>query len=511
MIKKRKNLQSFYLIIFFTFFIHLFSINFHPTNFEGGYGAFANIFDQTDKLRFIESYHIAQFNTYIFSATASVIKEFFPFLNGFQSVKLLSALSYFFLGFGILNIFKFFNIKNNQYSIFLLIFFNSVIWSYGHRSFNDLFSFSIGIYFFSNILILESKKSLYINIFFLGIASIFKSFNLIFLIPILFNYFFKNNKKNLINFNFFKIILIFLLPYIVYHLIIFKSLGFLFAPKNEDLQIAIIGNDSSRNLLWVLNNFIFYLGYLTLITLPFSAIFYFKLNKIVSIKTIFTILFLILFSIYFQKFLFISSELDLGPIQKYIPDSIYKTTILICFFFFNFIIYTFLQNKKLFQGVFLKYLILILTIVIYLIVLSFIKAAQRYLILPLPFFVLFIFYVIHPRIIVISMLVIYTFFNSLLLLNYYVTGKSTELIMEYLKRENILENTIPGVITPHVYHLYNNCVNFKPKSECSNFSNKAITISSPKYIVVNYTYNAIYSSDIEIFGINFKKYSVINN
>ena len=83
--------------------------------------------------------------------------------------------------------------------------------------------------------------------------------------------------------------------------------------------------------------------------------------------------------------------------------------------------------------------------------------------------------------------------------------------MEYLKRENILENTIPGVITPHVYHLYNNCVNFKPKSECSNFSNKAITISSPKYIVVNYTYNAIYSSDIEIFGINFKKYSVINN
>ena len=511
MIKKKKNLHYIYIIIFFTFILHLLSINFHPTNFEGGYGAFANIFEQTDKLRFIESYYIAQFNTYIFSGIASIINEFFPFLNGYQSVKLLSALGYFFLGLGILNIFKFFDTKHSEFSIFLLIFFNSVIWSYGHRSFNDLFSFSIGIYFFSNILIADNKKSFYLNIFFLGIASIFKSYNLILLIPILFNYFSKDRKSNLIDFNFFKIIIIFLLPYIVYHLITFKYLGFLLAPKNEDLQIAIIGNDSSRNISWVLNNFIFYLGYLTLITLPFSAIFFIKLNKTISIKTIFIILFLILFSIYFEKFLFISSELDLGPIQKYISPKLYKSIILICFFIFNFIIYTFIQNKKFYEKAFDKYLILIFTVIFYLLALSFIKAAQRYLILPLPFFLLFIFYVIQPRIMVISMLVIYTFFNSFLFLNYYATGKSTELIINYLKEESIIEDTIPGVITPHVYHLYNHCINLKPKSECSNFSNKAISISSPKYRVVYYKDNAIYSSNIKIFGINFKKYSVINN
>ena len=59
-----------------------------------------------------------------------------------------------------------------------------------------------------------------------------------------------------------------------------------------------------------------------------------------------------------------------------------------------------------------------------------------------------------------------------MLLNYYATGKSTELIINYLKEESIIEDTIPGVITPHVYHLYNHCINLKPKSECSNFSNK---------------------------------------
>ena len=64
------------------------------------------------------------------------------------------------------------------------------------------------------------------------------------------------------------------------------------------------------------------------------------------------------------------------------------------------------------KKVFDKYLILIFTIIFYLLVLSFIKAAQRYLILPLPFFLLFIFYVIQPRIMVIKHVGHLYFFNS---------------------------------------------------------------------------------------------------
>ena len=55
------------------------------------------------------------------------------------------------------------------------------------------------------------------------------------------------------------VLLLILIPFIIFHLTIYKYLGFLFAPKNEDLQIAIIGNDLGRDIFWVLNNLIFIL------------------------------------------------------------------------------------------------------------------------------------------------------------------------------------------------------------------------------------------------------------
>ena len=76
---------------------------------------------------------------------------------------------------------------------------------------------------------------------------------------------------------------------------------------------------------------------------------------------------------------------------------------------------------------------------------------------------LFLFTIIQPVLIIFAILIIYTFFNSFLLLNYYITGKSSEMVFNYLKKENILNKTNPGVITPHVYHLYSNCKNTKTK------------------------------------------------
>ncbi|MDC0558747.1 hypothetical protein OAO20_04705, partial [Candidatus Pelagibacter ubique] len=91
MTKKKNDLKSIYSIIFLTFLIHLASINFHPTNFEGGYGAFANFFNYEDKVLFLTAYFNAQFNTYIFSWLGSIINSLLPFIDGYHSVKLLSA------------------------------------------------------------------------------------------------------------------------------------------------------------------------------------------------------------------------------------------------------------------------------------------------------------------------------------------------------------------------------------------------------------------------------------
>ena len=96
MIKKLSDQKNFYLIFFLIFLVHLTSINFHPTNFEGGYGAFANFFDQKNKHSYVKEYFNSQFNSYFFSFLGSLINKLLPFIDGFQSIKLISASSYFF-------------------------------------------------------------------------------------------------------------------------------------------------------------------------------------------------------------------------------------------------------------------------------------------------------------------------------------------------------------------------------------------------------------------------------
>ena len=507
--KKKKDLIFIYLLIFFTFVVHLISINFHPTNFEGGYGRYANFFQYEDKVLFLTAYHNNQFNTYFFSGLGSIINYLIPFIDGYQSMKILSASSYFFLGLGVLNILEFYKYKNNRIFFILIIFFNTIIWNYGFRAYNDLFAFSLAIFFFSKILISSKEKTIYIYCFFLGISMTFKSYNLILLLPLYLIFFFQDKIKNILSIKIIKIIVLTILPFIIYSLVTYKYLGFFFAPVSEDLQIAIIGNDPARDLFWVLNNFIFYIGYLTLISFPFSIIFFIKLQKKITQSNLIIFLLIIFSSMFLQNYFFISSELDLGPLQKFIPENFYKALILINFFFFIYLMKNFITVRPIDEKKFKISLVIIFTILSYLLALSFIKASQRYLILPLPFFFLFLFNVIQPRVLIFTMLVIYTLFSSLLLMNYYITSKSTDLILKYLKNEKILESTIPGVATPHLHHLYDNCADFKHSEKCSGYIEGGIKLASSDYQIVYYKEEAMFSSKITLLGIEFKKFSVI--
>ena len=60
-----------------------------------------------------------------------------------------------------------------------------------------------------------------------------------------------------------------------------------------------------------------------------------------------------------------------------------------------------------------------------------------------------------------------------LLANYYLTGKSTKQIFNYLKSNNMLEKTLPNVIVPHVYHLY--------RYDNQNIYDNRIDIKLPTY------------------------------
>ena len=117
-------------LIFFSFLIHLITINFFPTNFEGGYGQYSNLFNEEDKIKYLKSYYVSQFNSYVFSAIGSILNYTIPFIDGFQSIKILSAFSYFFLGYGVYNFLKFYGYKYDFTLLILIIFLNSIIWTY---------------------------------------------------------------------------------------------------------------------------------------------------------------------------------------------------------------------------------------------------------------------------------------------------------------------------------------------------------------------------------------------
>ncbi|MDA7480708.1 hypothetical protein N9A29_04965 [Candidatus Pelagibacter ubique] len=96
-------------------------------------------------------------------------------------------------------------------------------------------------------------------------------------------------------------------------------------------------------------------------------------------------------------------------------------------------------------------------------------------------------------------------------MNYYITSKSTDMIFKYLKNEKILENTVPGIITPHVHHLYDNCSDFKHSEKCSGYIEGRIKLVSSDYRVVDYKESSLFSSNIKILGFDIMKYSVIKN
>ena len=124
----------------------------------------------------------------------------------------------------------------------------------------------MAIFSFAGILINLKNKIIYFYALLLGIGISIKSYNLILILPLLF-FFYQSILKNEVK----KILYIFtiiFLPIILLNFFTHNLLGFILAPTNEDLAIAVIGNDSSRDIFWVLNNFIFYLGYLTLVCLP---------------------------------------------------------------------------------------------------------------------------------------------------------------------------------------------------------------------------------------------------
>ena len=100
---------------------------------------------------------------------------------------------------------------------------------------------------------------------------------------------------------------------------------------------------------------------------------------------------------------------------------------------------------------------IICTIIIYLVILSFLKPVQKYLIpiIPLIYFLMYDFIKNDKNnyIYFYSSLILFIFINFILLSNQYLNGKISHAAYEFLKEKNLYHLTNTSIIDPHTSFL----------------------------------------------------------
>ena len=421
-----------WIIVFLFFLINISLFNLHPINYEYAFVDAAKYFQTYDK-NILKDYSKIQSNTLGLSFLIYFLSKVFFFENLFIIGKFISASSYFILYFAFRNFNKFFNYK---YYIFLLIvlFLNPLVWIYSSRISADIFPASVIVlsvsFLLSNVI---SKKRLLLSACLFLIGIILKP-NLLILIslPILIIFFKnKNFKKNIFYISIFALINI--LGLTSYYFYSIKSFGFFITTINS--------LNSFSGLVFVLNNFITYLGIMCIFLMPFMLN-NFK-EKFNLRNSIFIISFFLVthFSVP-DKTSF--GEIGLGPFDFFSHKTLKALYLSLSILFIINLIDIFKKIEKRKKK---NYLIIIFSILLYIFILSFFRPAQRYLIpAMLLIYVLIFHYIVSIKIIILTifLFVLLNFYSTINNINRSIVSKK---IILYLLDNNLLYTTSPGIVT----------------------------------------------------------------
>jgi len=443
MVKINKNERICLLITILTFLFHLIFLNFYPVNFEFTFSEGGKYIDSFEK-KIIDNYFYNQANTFGFPLLIGLIDKFFFIDNTLITGRLLSASSYLFFGLGFINVFRYYKITISSYFFILFFFLNPLIWTYGFRGIPDLFATSIAFFSFSNILDLKNLKSFksYFNFATIGISVCIKPFCLIYLGLI----FLLKYNKELFSFiqHYFVVFTISLFFPIIYFIMIKINFGFFLIPE-KFTNIAFLRGGLFNNLLG-------YFIILSLFILPLS----FK-KKFINLRNFFIILLVIVPSSFFLDHVINSpqGELNFGSLNKILGDKniffigAISLLLLISYLFDYFKIRN--KDKKLFN---IEFLVIV---ILYIVILSFTRPSQRYLVTILP--ILMIFFITNTdyrksKLIFLLVISGHIFFNIFLMANFYLNASINKEIIEHLSKKNILKNTLPGSIYSHSFHFF---------------------------------------------------------
>lgn len=457
------------------FLLHLLTVNFYPVNFEFSFSEGAKFIDNFDK-KVIDEYFFNQANTFVFPLFIGLINKFFMINDTLISAKLISGTSYVFLGIGFIKIFRYYKIKFSCFFFLIFFFLNPLIWTYGHRGIPDLFAASIAFYSFASILEkkeIKSEKN-YIEFLLLGISICLKPFCLIYLgLIFLLEYnkdILKSFKKFFIPFS-----ISLFLPFI-YFLIIKINYGFYLIPEKFSSEVSFLKGG-------FVNNFLGYFIILSIFIFPLSFKKYF-----VNIKNIFFIIFILLPLSFYLGFIINSpqAELNFGSLNNIVGDEIIFFIGSISLFTLFLYIFDYGKNKQLR----IKKFEFLITVLIYILILSLTRPSQRYLIIILPIVMMFFLITgnFNRKIIFYPVILLYIFFNIFLSINFYLNSSINKTIVEYLIQEDILKNTLPGPLYPHSYHFFysknekSHIISRDPKNNIKEFKKNIYFLEKKFYL-----------------------------
>lgn len=428
------------IVILLTVAGHLITLWYPGINFEFSFADASNYFLNGDP-ELLKRYFKYQANTLALPYFTSLILSATPISNPLVVIRLLNLIGIVILAVGIINICTYLKKQDLIPVILVLTFYNPLVWAFSGRATADFLPMAMGIFCISVPLFHKSQLSIFSAGVFFGIACAIK-YHALCLIPIGAALICLRNSQNISKL---KLIYLFLLPslavLLIFLTLVFLEFGYWVVPQN------LIGQHNFKFSLDFIDNFFGYIGLLSLLSLP-TIILSQNLYKsmLFNRKLLFCVFLLLLFIISLAAK--DHGEMNLGPLDQFVSPSL-RFSIYIAMSMLTVAALLFPSSNKYERTFFLS-----LSILFVILVFSFARPAQRYLLYLIPFFLITIPPSYLSKKIFYSSLVLFLPANIFIEEARFNTANSSLEIVKKIKEQNLMDFVNPGVVTSHVGYMF---------------------------------------------------------
>ncbi len=411
-------------------------------NLEFAFSDAVNYFITGNK-HLIDTYFQYQANTLGVSYIVYLLSKLATNLDVLTLGRLLSIFGLGLTGYSVYLLSKKLDCKKYTINILLaIVLLNPILWVYSGRFTADVFPLSIGLFGLVMLYEYNSNLKYFISSIFIAVSIVLKYHSILFLLVALIYIYLKDGKIKIG-------LLLYFLPSLIlvsyYLVLIFQEFNFFLAPPHFQ-------NTHKFSLNSWLSNAISYTSYIMLIFAPFSIIIF---NQYFFQKDmrgrIIVILSIVLFGLASLLFYQSNGEMNFGPLDRFLPQK-YSGFLQVLGLMF---VYVFIKTGKDIRLAKNNTILLSLfiTCVSFIVIFSFTRPAQRYLLYIVPFMYIMLvsLYKYQVRVkIILPVLVVFVMLNIYSSAYQYVVGTAADNMAKKIVSLGYLHDTDLGAIKPHV-------------------------------------------------------------